>query len=122
MEEWTGDPPDAAVLLDRTADPRQAVAALCTLDARRVTSGVAIALRGQLCFASAPGIGRELLRIRDDAPVSEVDLRGLTFVDLSGLDMLRTVLGPLEPDGWPTKVELGAKVTRLIELLGMASR
>ena len=89
---------------------------ICTVESRAVPGGVSVGLSGQLCYASSPAVRRGLLGILATHPMSRLDLRGLTFIDLSGIDAVRDVLERIGPSERP-EVLLGARARRLLELL-----
>jgi hypothetical protein len=61
---------------------------LCRLRTRTVAGGVEVALNGELCFSTAPGIELQLHEIERRGRLQSIDLRGLGFIDLAGLDMV----------------------------------
>jgi anti-anti-sigma regulatory factor len=95
---------------------RFTVRGLCTVESQVVPAGASVRLIGQLCYASGPEVRQELIGILANDPIRELDLRGLTFIDLSGIDALCDVVDRIGPSGRP-EVHLGARARRLIELL-----
>jgi anti-sigma B factor antagonist len=90
-----------------------------------ITSGAAvIALTGELDLAGAAALEQELARLDADSPVAVVlDLRGVEFMDSSGLRVI-AVASQRAEDGAPrlALVPGGEQVMRVFEITGMRER
>jgi anti-sigma B factor antagonist len=88
---------------------------------------IRIALAGELDISSAPGVDEELTRIEVDAPaVVVLDLRGLAFMDSTGLRLIVSADARAREQGrrlvvvrGPEAVQRIFRVTRLDERLDM---
>ena len=95
---------------------RLTVLGICTVESRVVPAGASVRLGGQLCYASSPAVRRALLGILATRRIRRLDLRGLTFIDLGGIDAVSDVLERIGPSRSP-EVHLGTPARRLLELL-----
>jgi anti-sigma B factor antagonist len=82
-----------------------------------------IALRGELDIAGAPSLEEELLRVEATDAVSIVcDLRGLEFIDSSGIRLLVMAADRSAADGRLTILRGGKQVQRVFEITDLESR
>jgi anti-anti-sigma factor len=86
--------------------------------------GVRITLEGELDIASAPALESALRgSVNGDAPSERrvVDLRGLTFMDSSGLRAILSANGAARRDGWKLQIVAGPPaVQRIFDICGVA--
>ena len=94
----------------------QTMLGICTVESRVGPAGASVRLSGQLCYSSSPAVRRELIGMLAMHPIRRLDLRDLTFIDLSGIDAVSDVLDRISPSKGP-EVQLGARARRLLELL-----
>ena len=83
--------------------------------------GTVVTVRGELDLAVAP----DLERVLSDQPgdgVLVVDLRGLSFIDASGLRVLLRANTRARRNGTQLHLIPGARVRRLLELCALESR
>jgi hypothetical protein len=95
---------------------RYTAADLCTVETLVAPAGTSVRLSGQLCYASGPGVRRRLLEVHARNPIRRLDLRGLTFIDLRGIDVLGDVLNRIGDADVPV-VHLGTRAGRLVYLV-----
>ena len=95
---------------------RSTAAGLCTVEIRVAPAGAFVRLSGQLCYSSSPAVRRRIIETLASAPIRRLDLRGLTFVDLSGIDALGDILFRIGSSDLP-EVHLGWRARRLLDLL-----
>jgi hypothetical protein len=91
---------------------------LCRLAMHDGSDGSTLVISGELCFSSADGIELELAAY-EGWPFATIDLRGLRFVDLSGVEALRRVWSRPTRDGHLPVVIQAPCVRRLLGLLEM---
>jgi anti-anti-sigma factor len=94
------------------------------VDVARDGDGVRITLEGELDIATAPALESALHDSHngDAAPDCRVlDLRGLTFMDSSGLRAILRANGAARRDGWALRIVAGPPaVQRVFEICGVA--
>lgn len=95
-----------------------------TLDLRvRINPGIPVVVEidGEIDIASAPCLRETLLRIlRCQGPAICVDLRGVTFLDCSGVNvLLGTARRAQLEGGWMRLICASACAWRIITLLGL---
>jgi len=85
------------------------------------TEGVVVAVAGELDIATASEFEATLLEQLAEGPV-RLDMRGLSFMDSSGIRVLDAILRDLPVIGSPLVIEpiLQPAVRQIIELTGMA--
>ncbi len=91
------------------------------VDSIRIGDQVILSVRGELDVSSATTLDDGLLTI--DAPLVAVDLSGVTFCDVSGLDALHRFIARIGSDG-RVDVEIVSTshaIDRILELLGHIS-
>lgn len=99
-----------------TGSGRFTLAGLCTVRTEATAAGAVVQIIGELCFASSPGVRRHLAETLARGPLRLLDLGGLTFIDLSGIDALGDVLEAID-DAHVPEVRLGSCARRLVALL-----
>ena len=85
------------------------------------TEGVVVAVAGELDVATAPEFEATLLEQLAEGPV-RLDMRGLSFMDSSGIRILDAILRDLPMIGSTLVIEpiLQPAVRQIIELTGMS--
>jgi anti-anti-sigma factor len=75
---------------------------------------------GEIDLGNARALGDQVREHLADAPVF-LDLRGVSFMDSSGVRMLDTLAGQAQEAGWTLRVgtELSDQVRRVLEMTGM---
>jgi len=82
-----------------------------------------VELRGELDIAGAPALEAELLRVEGtDAPSIIVDLRGLEFIDSTGIRLLLMAAGRCEPTARLTLLRGSERVHRVFEITDLVKR
>ena len=94
------------------------------IETRRFADTTLLVLEGELDVASSPLLLAELSRIGDDDTRLVIDLRGVAFIDSSGLRALLTGHGAAEAAGrefalvrGPRQIDRLLRVTRVAEQL-----
>ncbi len=80
-----------------------------------------VTVRGELDLSVAPELERVLTDRSPDGGLV-VDLRGLSFIDASGLGVLLRAATRARSDGTPLQLIPGARVWRLLELCALERR
>jgi len=101
--------------------------ALLELDTHDEDGAIRLSLSGELDISSAPRVEEELTRVEADAPpVLVLDLRGLAFMDSTGLRLIVSADARAREQGrrlavvrGPEAVQRIFRVTRLDERLDM---
>jgi anti-sigma B factor antagonist len=85
---------------------------------------VIVAVAGELDLASSPTLEQELERVWDGSPERLIiDLRGLEFMDSTGLSIIVGAQQRLAEDGQTLSLVRGsAQVQRLLDLTGVSER
>lgn len=91
---------------------------LCSLAVQTGADGSTVVISGELCFSSSDMVEQELAEY-DGRAFSAIDLRGVRFIDLSGLKVLRRMWSRPTLDGHLPVVIPAPCVQRLIGLLEM---
>lgn len=90
---------------------------------RREGEAALIEVRGELDLASGPQLEAELGRIEPDTKLVVVDLRGLEFMDSTGLSIIVRAHQRLAESGCELGLVRGSpQVQRLLDLTGVAER
>ena len=93
-------------------------------DTERTGADLNITLQGELDLASSQRLEEELMRLEDEAPpLITLDLRGVTFIDSTGLSAL------INADGRARKAERGLRIVagegaarRILRTVGLLER
>ena len=90
----------------------------CRVD--RDGDGVRITLEGELDLASAPEVQAALRDRGDDGAPRVLDLRGLTFMDSSGLRTILSAHNASRREGWALQIVAGPpSVQRVFDICGV---
>ncbi len=95
------------------------------IDIQPAADRVVVALHGELDIATAPQVDADVAEAREANPGSTVvlDLRGITFIDSSGLRVLLRIREAAEAEGFGfTLIDGNGPVRRLLALTNLAGR
>jgi anti-anti-sigma factor len=95
-----------------------------TVSAAREGDGVRVVLAGELDIGSAPEVEQVLRKVESDgATTLTIDLRGLTFMDSTGLRMLVAADKRAKDEGRSLRIIRGpAPVQRILDLTGLGDK
>jgi anti-sigma B factor antagonist len=95
-----------------------------TVSAAREDDGVRVVLAGELDIGSAPEVEEVLRKVESDgAQTLTIDLRGLTFMDSTGLRMLVAADKRAKDAGRSLRIVRGpAPVQRILDLTGLGDK
>jgi anti-sigma B factor antagonist len=95
-----------------------------TVSAAREDDGVRVVLAGELDIGSAPEVEQVLRKVESDgAQTLTIDLRGLTFMDSTGLRMLVAADKRAKDAGRSLRIVRGpAPVQRILDLTGLGDK
>jgi anti-sigma B factor antagonist len=95
-----------------------------TVSAAREDDGVRVVLAGELDIGSAPEVEEVLHKVESDgAQTLTIDLRGLTFMDSTGLRMLVAADKRAKDAGRSLRIVRGpAPVQRILDLTGLGDK
>jgi anti-sigma B factor antagonist len=95
-----------------------------TVSAAREDDGVRVVLAGELDIGSAPEVEEVLRKVESDgAPSLTIDLRGLTFMDSTGLRMLVAADKRAKDASRSLRIIRGpAPVQRILDLTGLGDK
>jgi anti-sigma B factor antagonist len=95
-----------------------------SVSAERDDDTVRVVLTGELDIGSAPEVEQVLHRVEADEPSSlTIDLRGLTFMDSTGLRMLVAADKRAREESRTLQIIRGpAPVQRILDLTGLADK
>ena len=104
--------------------PRPTVQSHFRVEVRNADATTVISVSGELDLASSPALEEELERVaQSDAQLVVVDLRGLEFMDSTGLSVLVRAHQRAEENGRRLGLINGSQqVQRLLTLTGVADR
>ena len=78
-----------------------------------------VTVRGELDIAGAPALERALVEQTRMGRTVVLDLRELTFIDVTGLRLLLRTIADARRDGIEFAVVAGPRVERLLDLCGL---
>jgi anti-sigma B factor antagonist len=95
-----------------------------TVTAAREDDGVRVTLAGELDIGSAPEVEEVLRKVESDGVQTlTIDLRGLTFMDSTGLRMLVAADKRAKDEGRALRIIRGpAPVQRILDLTGLGDK